>query len=244
MSSEPLQGDVSAAHSARAPMSTIFGDDRILVIAPHQDDESIGCGGAIAKWSNEGACVGILWVSADDSGAAIGPEARAAARVLHARWTHGIGLPQIGVADDSDTLAAFVSGIRHFRPTVLLLPHEGEDDRQHSIVSRIAVEAEWVAAYPTLPQAGPSVQRCRLVLGYEVWTPISRPRLIVDIAATAETKSRAIACYSSQTSICDFPAAAMGLARYRGEMSAVGTYAEAYDVVRWRETLVFPTDAR
>ena len=35
-------------------------DKRILVIVAHQDDETIGCGGTLAKWSSEGANIKVV----------------------------------------------------------------------------------------------------------------------------------------------------------------------------------------
>ena len=34
--------------------------DRVFVISPHADDETLGCGGAIAKWCKAGARLEVL----------------------------------------------------------------------------------------------------------------------------------------------------------------------------------------
>ena len=38
-------------------------EKRVLVFVAHQDDETIGCGGTLAKWSNEGAKVHVCFMT-------------------------------------------------------------------------------------------------------------------------------------------------------------------------------------
>jgi LmbE family N-acetylglucosaminyl deacetylase len=67
-------------------------------------------------------------------------------------------------------------------------------------------------------------------LAYEVWTPLQQLDEIVDITSYMPRKLNAIAAYKSQTRIMNFEAAALGLARYRGEMHCWpgGEYAEVF----------------
>src|SRR2546423_293607 len=64
----------------------------------------------------------------------------------------------------------------------------------------------------------------------EVWTPLDRMDVIVDITATIETKAAAIRAYESQCRVVGFEEAFVGLARYRGEMFSWpdGHYAEIF----------------
>lgn len=217
----------------------IAATDRVLAIAPHQDDESIGCGGALSAWGRAGATTGVLWVSATTTGETVGAEARNAAAALGLNWSEGLGEPPVGLAEERRVLIAIVAGMRRFRPTVVLLPHDDEDDRQHRVVSALAQEAEWIAAYEVDEDIGtPLPARPRLVLGYEVWTPMRRPTTHVDITSAVPGKRAAINCYESQQEITEFAEAALSLNRYRGLMSGAGRYAEAYQVLRvgkWEE---------
>lgn len=213
--------------------------DRVLAIAPHQDDESIGCGGMLSVWARAGAATGVLWVSATTTGETVGAEARDAAAALGLSWFEGIGEPPVGLTEERRNLLSVVAGIRRFRPTVLLVPHDDEDDRQHRVVSALAQEAEWIAAYEVDEEAGtPLPARPRLVLGYEVWTPLRRPTTHVDITSAVAAKRAAITCYASQQEIVEFAEAALSLNRYRGLMSGTGDHAEALQVLRigkWEE---------
>ena len=50
-----------AGPSARAAEPLLLGgDERILVLAPHPDDETLGCGGTAARLAAAGAMVHIV----------------------------------------------------------------------------------------------------------------------------------------------------------------------------------------
>src|SRR5258708_34867738 len=72
------------------------------------------------------------------------------------------------------------------------------------------------------------------ILMYEVWTPIQQLDEIIDISPFMKIKLRAIRAYRSQCAVMDFPAAARGLNRYRGEMHSWpgGDYAEVFTRLR------------
>src|SRR5207248_894401 len=42
-------------------------EDAILVVAAHGDDETLGCGGAMARWANEGRSVHVLLLADGES---------------------------------------------------------------------------------------------------------------------------------------------------------------------------------
>ncbi|MDQ6849728.1 MAG: PIG-L family deacetylase [Actinomycetota bacterium] len=210
-------------------------DERILVVAPHQDDECIGCGGALLKWRADGATTGVLWISKTTTGQRLGDEARSAADALGVEWTRALGAPSVGLVADPTWLDPIVAAFRAFGPSVVLLPHAAEDDRQHRVTTELGKEAVWLAEYPSRPDLGEPVPRARVVLAYEVWTPMSEPAMFCDITAHAAGKEKAIASYASQIEIADFCAGALGLNRYRGVTSGAGTFAEAFAVVRLGE---------
>ncbi len=216
-------------------MFGVGAGDRVLVVAPHQDDECIGAGGTLLKWGAEGAVTGVLWVCGTADGQSPGVEATNAAAVLGCTWTRALGAPPASLSPDASWLHGIVGALREFRPSVVLLPHQGEDDRQHRVVAELGREAVWIAAYPVLPQLGDPVGRIRTVLAYEVWTPLPDPAFYSDITAHIPGKERAIASYASQLRIADFRAGAICLNRYRGVTSGAGDFAEAFAVIRLQE---------
>ncbi|MFQ3611471.1 MAG: PIG-L family deacetylase, partial [Fimbriimonadales bacterium] len=54
------------------PMPTPTANQRLLIIAPHPDDEVLGCGGLIAEAVRQGSAVRVVAITAGDgfSGAA------------------------------------------------------------------------------------------------------------------------------------------------------------------------------
>ena len=42
--------------------------NKILVFAAHQDDETIGCGGTIRKWSSNGSIVDVIFMTDGSTG--------------------------------------------------------------------------------------------------------------------------------------------------------------------------------
>lgn len=63
-STPPLTSPPSAP---LAPMNAPGPQDRILVVAPHPDDESLCCAGLLQRARARGATVGVVWITAGDS---------------------------------------------------------------------------------------------------------------------------------------------------------------------------------
>lgn len=212
----------------------------LLVVAPHHDDESIGCGGLLARQADRGWICGVVFVFAplDEAGAAVSheanryAEAREAARILRISTIESIGLPGRTRVDAADLSWQLVGVMRRMRPTVLLVPHSKERDPEHRVVHRAALEASWLSRTRLRGDLGTPMSAIGVILGYEVWTPIGRPQFTVDIAPYLETKVAAIRAYESQCETRDYAVAAAGLARYRGVMHGRSEAAEAYQVVR------------
>jgi LmbE family N-acetylglucosaminyl deacetylase len=209
--------------------------DRVLVLAPHQDDESIGCGGALVRWRRTGAYTGVLWVSAAADGSVVGAEALAAGEILGLAWHAGLGQATVGLTVSTDVLEQALTRLREFAPTVLVIPHADEDDLQHRVTHALGMELAWLADYDW-PSAGARHQvSCpRLVLAYEVWTPMTRPTTYLNVAECIDAKCAAISAYKTQTEIVDFAGAARSLNRYRGLMSGSGKFSEAFFYVKGR----------
>lgn len=201
--------------------------ERVLVLAPHQDDEAIGCGGLLEIARRSGATTGVLWVSRTVDGAAVSDEARTAADILGLNWFESLGAAPVGFIVDHEALVSACETIRRFRPTVMLIPHADEDDRHHQQTNKLGMEIAWLSAYEW-EAAGIPLPHPPTVFSYEVWTPARRPTHHLNIAEVAETKRKAISAYGSQIRIQDFAHAALGLNSYRGIMSGTSLYAEAF----------------
>lgn len=209
--------------------------DRVLVIAPHPDDETIGCGGTLAGLARRAAEVRVLVATAGEASvAALGAGTAATAisrrsEVSAACTELGIGQPScLELTDGSlaDELGALSSRIAEllasFEPDAIFVPWplDGHVDHRAAALAVAAVE---------LPA---HVE----IWGYEVWSALPANRL-VDIGASWEAKQRALARHESAHGTFD-PAAHLALARWRSIFGLDGHgHAEAFLVLdgpRWR----------
>lgn len=201
--------------------------ERLLVLAPHPDDEVIGCGGVVAQHLREQRSVRIV-VATD--GAEAGD---AALREEESRR----GVAKLGDADlvflrfPDRTLGdaaaePILRELRDFRPDLVLVPSPSEIHPDHIALSRVFCDV--VQRDETL-FADLAVTR---VAFYEVSAPLSRPNTLVDITDVADAKYAAIAEHASQTAKRDYASYARGLNAYRAMTLPDETkFAEAYLVV-------------
>ena len=203
---------------------------RVMVISPHPDDESIGCGGTICRHVAAGDTVHLeLLTSGEKGGHGLSEpetalmreaEAEAAAKIL------GIVHVELyrqndGELSASAPLAQMLAGrIEALKPHLCYIPHPQEQHPDHKPIAKLLRLALRKAQVVETPR----------VLAYEIWTPLQHLDEIVDITTFLERKLEAIAAYASQCRVMDFAAATRGLARYRGEMHCWpgGEYAEVF----------------
>ena len=82
------------------PMAPPRAADRILVIAPHPDDETLCCGGYLQQAVAAGATVGVVWITAGDS---FEIDAIVTERTLRPK---GAGLEKLGARRTTEAHAA------------------------------------------------------------------------------------------------------------------------------------------
>lgn len=215
-----------------------MSDARVLVVAPHHDDEAIGCGGLLLRQGDSGATLSVVFVFAPLEGEASAAGARRLEEAAAAGALLGIGdaehlaLRCRSGCSTSRLAWKLVKTMRRVRPTMVLVPHARERDPEHRLAQRAAIEAAWLSASAFRPELGPPAPSISTMLGYEVWTPIARPQMLVDITDVISRKERAIEAYSSQLEAHAYAEASVGLARYRGALMANWKYAEAFTVER------------
>lgn len=200
----------------------------VLVIAPHPDDESIGCGGVICLHAARGDRVEIIFLTSGELGLKHLPreqawqirecEANSAAKILGAEALTFLRLPDWFVSEQVEVAAARLEALLvRNTPQVIYLPHASEwhpDHRATLPVLRRALQAGAVPA-PTL-------------LTYEVWTPLSEYDLVEDITSAMQSKVRAVRCYRSQLDDFHYDRAVYGLNQYRGALAGSCRYAEVF----------------
>ena len=204
---------------------------RVLVLAPHPDDETIGPGATLRMHADLGDTVQVLFLTAGTAGDPTGTadaaayaarrerEARAAAAVLGIANVEFWGLPDNHRANENDIgqiQPRLEEALRRVMPDVVYAPHVLD---QHSDHHTTAVLLQRVLAnLPRAPRA----------FGYEVWSA-SAATWVVDVSAVYAAKLAALDCYASQLEHTDIRRFVTGLNQYRAVFLEKGaTYGEAF----------------
>lgn len=216
---------------------------RVLVFAPHPDDEVMGIGGTIARHVQQGdevhLCVVTKAYPPEWSEKIINvkrKEAIAAARILGIKETYFLDFPtvKLDTIPQKEVNEALSKCVRDVQPEIIYTSHRGDVNKDH----RLVYEATLVA---TRPLPGSPVKK---VLSYELlssteWGSSSPenafiPNVYVNISDTLEIKKKALSVY--KTEIKKFPHprsfdAMFALAKLRGSTIGVAA-AEAFMLVR------------
>ncbi len=214
--------------------------ERLLVLAPHPDDEVIGCGGLVALHLRDGRRVRVS--VATDGGEAGEPrerqqESRAALASLGSAEIEFLNFPDRHLGESGGFAAALRDILVDFRPDLIACPSPIEIHPDHLALARALCDV--ISRDPAL-FADLAVTK---VAFYEVSHPL-RPNALVDITPVAEAKYAAIAMHATQLAFRDYTAYARGLNAYRGmSLPAEVKYAEAYSVVPLHELRTTPFSA-
>lgn len=194
----------------------------VLVFAPHPDDETLGCGGTLARLAPH--CPVKVVLVTDGSGAGgLPPEAGAVRQAEFVRALAVLGVTESmqlnqpdGDFQGSPELARQVQALLDdYRPDWVFLPSPLDYHRDHV---RIAAFLE-----PLCRQAS-SVEQ---MLFYEIWAPVPATH-VVDITEQADRKQAALAEHATAMLHGDYPRAMDGLNRYRGLYLGRDRLAEAF----------------
>lgn len=194
---------------------------RILVLAPHPDDESIGCGGLLLKYLGQcdvivltdGRHGGLSRMDEDETVTLRKSEFEKAMVYAGVRkWFF------LGVEDGklSENFAKFVeldlSGY-----DAIFIPAPGENHGDHACVYEFLLRLKTQAK----------------IFGYEVWSTITNPSHYLDISNVVEDKKRLINFHESQVAQVDYVSKTIGLNCFRGMLVYPAIqYAEAYKGLR------------
>ena len=219
----------SAARPQRTPeeelipyRASTFSARRVLVLAPHPDDEVFGCGAALASLSESGADVTVYLVT---DGAGSEPDharrreigERRAAESRQALQHIGITKVRQGGFYDRNLLVdpgrlaeEFERLIREIRPDLVFLPSPAEVHPDHR-----AVAQAFLSVVRGLPEADTleALPEAHLAF-FEISQPI-RPNFLLDATPYQEKKEQAMQAYVSQIGGKDYPSLVLALTTYR-----------------------------
>ena len=200
----------------------------VLVIAPHPDDETIGCGGTLCLHGEEGDRVSVVFLTSgelglkhlprDEARAIRETEARKAARILKLKdlsflrcsdWMLGTEIPKAA--------RLLRPLIKRIQPDLIYLPHPQDAHPDHQAALPILRAASKKSGFRPTP-----------LRFYEVWTPLSHYDCVQDISPWMARKLRALNAHQSQLREFDYIRAVAGLNQYRGALAAKCKFAEVF----------------
>ena len=223
---------------------------RVLVIAPHPDDETMGLGGTLAMHAAQGDPVTALFVCSGIQGDPRAyfdrttleerrrAEAQAAAKVLGIGDLRFLGYPDNlseadfdvfeGLPDDpNEQRWKLIEGFANDLAT--LIRGERFTIVYHPWSGELNAD-HWALgqAVDQLRERQPDLEQRAAFLGYDVWTPLAADT-VVDVSDVEERKIEALHCYRTQEAYLDYERFVRGLDAYRAIFLEAGaTYGEAF----------------
>lgn len=203
--------------------------ERVLVFAPHPDDEILGCGGTLALLRRKNCAVRVVVVT---DGAGGDPHNYAAGDVVRVREQESraalklVDIEDVVFMGEPDGAFRGSAGfdrkvgmlLEEFHPTWLFLPSPLDYHRDHVAIS-LAVLSSWQRR-----------ARAGRAFFYEIWCPLPAT-WIVDIGEVVDLKKQALGCYRLPLRYRDYSVPCLGLATYRGlylPSAETPHYAEAF----------------
>jgi LmbE family N-acetylglucosaminyl deacetylase len=193
---------------------------RILVLAPHPDDESIGCGGLLLK--HPGQCDVIVLTDGRHGGLS-GMDENETVSLRKSEFERAMvyaGVRKwffLGVEDGklSENFVKFaeldLSGY-----DAIFVPAPGENHEDHACVYEFLLRLKSQAK----------------IFGYEVWSALANPSYYLDFSSVVEEKKRLINIYESQVAQVDYASKVIGLNCFRGMLVYPAIqYAEAFQLL-------------
>lgn len=218
---------------------------RVLVVAPHPDDETLGCGGTILRHGDLGDQLAWLTMTSIDGSVGYTMEQIQARRdeVQKVADAYGFALVEhLGYPTttlDAVPLAEIIERVakvvREFEPEIVYLPHAGDIHSDHRVTyDACAPVTKWfrhrsvtrVLTYETLSETGQGIGR-----------PLFAPTVFVDVTPYLGRKVEILRVYESEIGDYPFPRseeAVRALAAVRGTAAGFEA-AEAFELLLERD---------
>ncbi|MDR1195082.1 MAG: PIG-L family deacetylase [Endomicrobium sp.] len=196
------------------PKEEALPGDNVLVIAPHQDDEAIGCAGTVIKHTRSGKKAEIAFCTFDSAKRM--QESEQAALALGSKRNHFLQFPIRSLDGNKAFEENMAMLLKKTSPEIIFLPFWFDNHPDHRAVSKSLIKIK------------NKIDMNIMVYAYAVWSPLN-PNCFVDISSVWEDKKAAIECYKTQTVSRNYVKIAQGLNQYWAEIKAPGTqYAETF----------------
>jgi N-acetylglucosamine malate deacetylase 1 len=218
---------------------------RILVVAPHPDDEVLGAGGTLLRYKSEDNLIAWLIVTGinEDFGWSShkiterDAEISKISKFFNFDEVHNLKLPttKLDTLSMGDIVQKISDVIKSFSPDEILIPHLGDIHTDHQVVHNAVLSCTKWFRHPFVKRILSYETISETDFGLDTSRQFS-PNVFVDISNFLDDKIKAMGIYSSEIGDFPFPRSKISiesLARYRGSSS--GFYAaEAFQLLRER----------
>ena len=204
--------------------------ENILILSPHMDDETLGCGGLITKMISLNINIEVI-VMTDGKG---GGKCKNISMIrkkefLKAKSVLGYSDFCIWNYPDGELLLYKNELIKKVKekilesgPRIVLVPNLNDKNIDHQITNFV------------LAMALKELENSNILVGmYEIWTPIVYPNCYLDITKEYQNKYNAMKCYQSQENYFGIIDKAKYLGMFRANLSMIyrADYMECFKLI-------------
>jgi LmbE family N-acetylglucosaminyl deacetylase len=187
--------------------------NKVLVLAPHMDDEIIGCGGSILKYCRENIHVSVVYTTLGnkDIYKKMSPKAMHETRKKEAEKSADfLGIKNLYFLDNDDSSdknwqensEELFSLLNELNPDLVYLPNYADSHPDH-VKTNILFRNCCLNGYT-----------CKIA-AYEVWSLIFWPNILVNITNEMKTKLSALKEHKSQMKYLKYDKMCIGMNQYR-----------------------------
>jgi len=173
----------------------------LLVIAPHMDDDVIGCGGLLSLHLHRSRTATVCYVTDGDRRRR--DQTAAALDALGGVAFHELRL-SASFRPDIESRQVFAALLRDLEPAEVLVPYRRDRHRDHWNTTLLVRDALAMAPW------------CAAIAEYETFTPLGEANTWIDISTVADRKWHALSQYQEQQRLYRIVDVARNLNAFRG----------------------------
>ena len=175
----------------------------VLAIMAHPDDVELTCGGTLLASAALGRRVGIVDLTAGETGSRGTVEIRAAealeaSRILGVCVRENLRLPDAQLMNTPESREVVIRAIRRHQPTIVITHARQGRHPDHIAAAQLVRDACFLSGLKNLVADMPAFRPRKVLHAMSFRDDAIAPSFIVDISEVFEQKLAAIRCYHSQ----------------------------------------------
>lgn len=217
---------------------------KVLVIAPHPDDETLGCGGSLLRHIANGDEVHWMIVTAITTEIGFtservgrrNVEIEKVGKAYGFAGIHRIGFPAMYLdsVEKRQLIEAIGAVVQRIKPEILLIPYRNDAHSDHAVVFDATVSCSKSFRYPSVHGVYVYETLSETEFGLRTDDPGFRPNLFVEISSWIDRKISIMRMYDGEILEFPFPRSETCIraqASLRGSQAGVQA-AEAFMIVK------------